>query len=817
MTPRSRLFFSIVTAPFALQAVSIPVPNPSFEQPAIFGEQATGWTANGGATSGGVNPFDVSGGFTAADDGDWFHFLNLPGFGGVDPSVTESDAGLIGPAATGTYTLTVAGGHRINGATTNGSYVIELLADGNVIASQTLNNPQGSIPVDSWQDITAVGVVDLGDPAIGGDLTIRLSAVSGTAGQQGQFDNVRLDYKPANIFTTSGREILLDGSPFEVKGMCYQPAAIGEDPSDPFAAIFGRYYWVNSDYPDRWARDFENFRKMGINVIRIYGWDPTRNHDAFLQLAEDNGMYLLVNSFVDPNADFSNPSVVNGLVNEWRDIATPLADHPAVMGFLIGNEANNGPSPDFYPAMNSIAEAVKAAAQGKLVSIAITNNLGQVAAVNAAMTHFDFWAIQVYNGFSFNSFLADYALATPPPIDKPLIITEFGYDALDGRVAPVPREWPNDAALSALAIENLWNELRADEAGDDIAAGGCVFEYADEWWKAGTPFIHDFGPPFINGGFADGEANEEWWGAFRLVDNGSDIDILQPRALFYRLAAMWNEPFKAILESNTAGPEVRVSFSYPNHLKDQYLQVEGSTDLVTWIPVADNFASEYLSPSVTSVNVTNSLAGDEVQTTVIHNPVVPPSFGPVELLENGDLELGSTNGWTTFGGTSPAYAQAGSYSLEFTAPGGFTVPSAFQTVAAAPFDEFSLSGYLFTASALPDDGTVGLFKIVFKDASNNDLEPFSISTGRPGPANFPGAESDQVLNNNTPANTWTFSKAQAVAPPGTVAVQFFVLFVDASPAIVNFDSIEAIHVNAPAPSSGPTGPKVYFRLVNFGR
>jgi hypothetical protein len=155
--------------------------------------------------------------------------------------------------------------------------------------------------------------------------------------------------------------------------------------------------------------------------------------------------------------------------------------------------------------------------------------------------------------------------------------------------------------------------------------------------------------------------------------------------------------------------------------------------------------------------------------------------------------------------------------MEFTAAGDFSVPLALQSFGAAPGDEFNLSGYMFTATALPSNDTNGLFKIVFTDSAGNDLEPASISAGQAGPFDYPGAESLPGLNGNSPVGTWFLSQTQAVAPAGTVSVQFFAIFVDESPAIVNFDSIEAIHVNAPAPASGPTGPKVFFRLVNNGR
>ncbi len=88
-----------------------------------------------------------------------------------------------------------------------------------------------------------------------------------------------------STFSTSGRELMLNGSSFQVQGMCYQPAAIGEDPSA--GPPFGDYY--TSAYSPLWARDFENLRLMGANVIRIYGWTVGADHSAFLDAAYNNG------------------------------------------------------------------------------------------------------------------------------------------------------------------------------------------------------------------------------------------------------------------------------------------------------------------------------------------------------------------------------------------------------------------------------------------------------------------------------------------------------------------------------------------------
>ncbi len=135
---------SLCLASASAQAVELDVPNFSFEDPAADGP-ATNWVSNG---AGGTASFVY--GFTSASDGVQYHYLNLADLSGPNPSVTQSNPGLIGAAKVGTYTLTVAGGRRNNDATTDGSYVIELLAGGVVIGSTTVNDPFNTYAPDTW-------------------------------------------------------------------------------------------------------------------------------------------------------------------------------------------------------------------------------------------------------------------------------------------------------------------------------------------------------------------------------------------------------------------------------------------------------------------------------------------------------------------------------------------------------------------------------------------------------------------------------------------------------------------------------------------
>ncbi len=336
----------------------------------------------------------------------------------------------------------------------------------------------------------------------------------------------------AASFTVEGREIHLDGSAFQIRGVCYQPAPIGDNPSA--SAPFGDYFTPN--YRALWERDLPLIRDLGANVIRIYGWSETADHTAFLDACYNNGVdpiYVMINRWIDPNTNWGDAGAIAAVRQTFVQIDQNLGSHPAVMGIILGNEANiyngNGDNPAFWQAMNTVAQAIKDQTPARLLSVAITDAIPQVAAHDSLVPALDFWSVQTYRGVSLGTFFTEYAAAST----KPLAITEFGMDAFDHATQA---EYPNNAEFVGQTVAGLWREIAANSA---IAAGGCVFEFGDEWWKSqgGSPSVQDAGGFPIS--LPDGFANEEWWGLYRVVDNGSDLDILEPRATVAALKEAW--------------------------------------------------------------------------------------------------------------------------------------------------------------------------------------------------------------------------------------------------------------------------------------
>lgn len=337
-------------------------------------------------------------------------------------------------------------------------------------------------------------------------------------------------------FTVGGRQLLRDGAPFQVRGVCYQPAPIGDNPSA--TPPYGDYY--TAGYAALAARDLPNVRALGGNVLRIYGWDPAANHQAFLDACYNGGVdpiFVLVNRWIDPATNWSSASAVDAIRQQFVQIDAGLGAHPAVLGIILGNEANaqngNGTNAAYWAAMNSIAGSIKQQTPTRLVSVAITDAIPQIAVRDAAMTSLDFWCVQTYRGTTLGTLFTEYAAASA----RPLVLTEFGTDAFNNSTG---QPYPNNAEFTATTVAGLWTEIAANAA---TCVGACVFEYADEWWKtgAGSPLTHDAGG-FALGSLPDGFANEEWWGLYAVADNGAAPDTLTARATVAALRTAWTPP-----------------------------------------------------------------------------------------------------------------------------------------------------------------------------------------------------------------------------------------------------------------------------------
>jgi hypothetical protein len=428
-----------------------------------------------------------------------------------------------------------------------------------------------------------------------------------------------LSLSGASVFTVEEKQILLNGEPFRIKGICYSPNQIGQSGTlTPFGDFFTGLFFATT------GPDNANMRRMGANVQRGYGWSVGSSHTAYLDRSYNDGinpMYVFINRWIDPSTDWDNTAAVDAIVNDWVAIAEETKDHPGVIGYLFGNEANvqsgNATKASFWNTMETIAAAIKEVAPEKLVSFPITDALSSVQIVDELVPSIDFWSIQVYRSTTFGTFFEEYKLAS----DKPVVLTEFGYDAYDNTAES---EYPDNASFSADVVEGMLKEI---EANSDVCAGGMIFSYRDEWWKAQGSLTAQDNGGIVAGGMPDGFLNEEWWGIYSAENNGFLPDKLTPRALYYRLISLWNPvpEFDAQVTLDDTG--LVIEYERDEDDRDFRYEVQISNDLDNWTAIADNADSVALE-AVEGENLT-------ITETVIEG------VARIRIEDSGFLERGS--------------------------------------------------------------------------------------------------------------------------------------------------------------------------------
>ncbi|MFH1369504.1 MAG: discoidin domain-containing protein [Elusimicrobiota bacterium] len=323
----------------------------------------------------------------------------------------------------------------------------------------------------------------------------------------------------------AGRHIYVNGKPFFIKGVGYQAMPIGETLGFPVY-----------EHKEIYERDLALLREMGCNTIRT--WDKITG-DGLIDACWNNGdrpIYLITGPFLDP-ADIQTESGRNKVMQEWREFITKYKDHPAILMWQAGNEANyafgKGDSRPLFRMINDIAKMAYEI-EGENYHPFTTANGGMYdigenkrGADDGSMDYLDAWGANCYPGKSFWDLFQDYASRS----EKPFWLSEYGCDAFDVRTGKENQE------EHSIYVTALYKEM---EDNSDICSGGTIMAYSDEWWKAGNNSQHDSGG-WKHGGLFDGMANEEWWGVIAVEKQAGREDKALPRKVYYDLANEWKK------------------------------------------------------------------------------------------------------------------------------------------------------------------------------------------------------------------------------------------------------------------------------------
>lgn len=326
-------------------------------------------------------------------------------------------------------------------------------------------------------------------------------------------------------------QMRVDGKPYVVRGITYNPTTIGEGPvSDSSFAMRWQYTdlnkngkidaayeaWVDADgngtqdenEPE--VGDFQLLKDMGVNTIRMYAgrygdvtYDSSLvNKELLRDLYRTYGIRVIMGNFLgaycvgsgatwEQGTDYTDPKQRECMKSIVRAMVMDLKDEPFVLMWVLGNEnnmvsasaevnasrTNAGQHPKVWAEfLNEVATMIHEIDPKHPVAVGnLENGMADVYAQYAPAL--DVFGINSYRGqYGFGSLWVD----TKRLFDRPILITEYGCDAFSFQLN-APDEEAQARSLEASVRDMTFNQAGGPYAGNCI--GGVLFEYLDEWWK----------------------------------------------------------------------------------------------------------------------------------------------------------------------------------------------------------------------------------------------------------------------------------------------------------------------------------------------
>jgi beta-glucuronidase len=373
-------------------------------------------------------------------------------------------------------------------------------------------------------------------------------------------------------------QLFVDGKPYVVRGISYSCTPVGRSPDEhnwlphkdwmlsdlnkngkidgPFDAWVDKKRNNHQEADEPVVGDFELLRQMGVNTLRLYHHEY--NTRLFKKLFKTYGIRVIMGDYLGAYAigsgadwytgtDYNDAGQREKMLASVREMVMKEKNQPYLLFWTLGNEnnysvANNAHQyPDvYYQFVNQAARLIKSLDPNHPVALC-NGDLVYLDRIAQLCPDIDIFGANAYRGpdgfgSSFWQNLMDFW-------GKPALVSEFGCPAYDRH-----RSLSEGEAEQATYLKNQWLDIEynlAGGAGVGNALGGIIFEWMDEWWKAGPP--PQFDPAVhvkvgqFNGPFPDGWSYEEWYG---IVSQGngqnSPFERQLRKAYFVFKDELWN-------------------------------------------------------------------------------------------------------------------------------------------------------------------------------------------------------------------------------------------------------------------------------------
>ena len=299
----------------------------------------------------------------------------------------------------------------------------------------------------------------------------------------------------SNEVKISGRQIMVDGSPYLIKGICYHPVPKGSDKRN-FSNL---------------TQDLALMTEAGINTIRVYA--PIDNKEVLDEI-HSAGMKLIIGFgyIQDGNFDILSGSFID-YINKYKD-------HEAVLMWELGNEYNyhpewfDGDLKNWYAALDKAAQIIHKNDPSHPVTTA-HGELPDTLALSSC-PNIDVWGMNVYRWDKPGEIYSQWKAVS----EKPMYLSEAGGDSYMTITKQGFEQGVNEkaqAAANSKILESVFNNTA-------VCSGVTLFSFTDGWWKAGNNDSQDVGgwAPNSTGVPYDGTPNEEFWGIVDINRNKKD-------------------------------------------------------------------------------------------------------------------------------------------------------------------------------------------------------------------------------------------------------------------------------------------------------
>ncbi|KAI0762691.1 Glucanosyltransferase-domain-containing protein [Fomes fomentarius] len=298
-----------------------------------------------------------------------------------------------------------------------------------------------------------------------------------------------------------------DGTRFFIKGIAYQEQGeTSTDPNNPFSEPSTFIDPLTDSAACK--RDIPSLQKLGVNAIRVYSVDSSKNHDDCMSALSSAGIYTIIDLALPVNGsiDRLSPSWTTNLLDLYLGTINAFNKYDNVLAYNIGNEVIVGPDG------TTAAAFIKAAARDVR---AYLDSISSSALVGyAAIDGDDNWVLP----------LAEYLACDPTNANSGASsIDLFGLNNY---------EWCGDDTPSA------YNGKNGDFAGYSIPAYfsefGCVKQPPRLWTEVGTIFsepMSDIWSGAVAFSYFPAQSNDGQFGVVTVngdtVTTSDDFDRLQ--------------------------------------------------------------------------------------------------------------------------------------------------------------------------------------------------------------------------------------------------------------------------------------------------